>query len=67
MRIEIEQEADGRWLAEAPEIPGCLAYGATPTEARRRCIELVFRVLAERVANSEALPPSVDRMFPAAA
>ena len=27
--IEQEQEADGRWLAEVPELPGVLAYGAT--------------------------------------
>ena len=24
--LEIEQEADGRWLAEVPELPGVLAY-----------------------------------------
>ena len=26
MTIELEQEDDGRWIAEAPEIPGALAY-----------------------------------------
>ena len=28
MRIEIEQEEDGRWLTEIPDLPGVLAYGA---------------------------------------
>jgi len=28
--IEFEQEEDGRWIAEIPEIPGVLAYGVTP-------------------------------------
>jgi predicted RNase H-like HicB family nuclease len=27
--IEVEQEEDGRWLAEIPQIPGVLAYGPT--------------------------------------
>jgi hypothetical protein len=34
--IEIEQEEDGRWIAEIPEIPGVLAYGVTPLQAGTR-------------------------------
>lgn len=32
-RIEIEQELDGRWVAEVPIVPGALAYGSTREEA----------------------------------
>jgi predicted RNase H-like HicB family nuclease len=32
--IEFELEDDGRWIAEIPEIPGALAYGATREEAK---------------------------------
>ena len=67
MLLETEQETDGRWLAEAPELPGCLAYGAAPEEARRRCIELALRILAERAERGEALPPSIDALFHVAA
>ena len=28
--LEFEQETDGRWLAEVPELPGVLAYGGVP-------------------------------------
>ena len=28
--IDFEQEEDGRWIAEIPEIPGVLTYGVTP-------------------------------------
>jgi predicted RNase H-like HicB family nuclease len=28
--VEFEQEDDGRWIAEIPEIPGVFAYGVTP-------------------------------------
>ncbi len=36
LRIEHEQEADGRRLAEVPELPGVLAYGATAKRQWRR-------------------------------
>ena len=26
-KVEVEQEEDGRWLAEVLELPGVLAYG----------------------------------------
>ena len=33
MRIEVEQEVDGRWIAEATGFPGALVYGSTRDEA----------------------------------
>jgi len=27
LTIETEQEADGRWIAEVPQLPGVLVYG----------------------------------------
>jgi hypothetical protein len=33
LRIETERETDGRWIAEAADRPGMLAYGATEEEA----------------------------------
>ena len=29
LTIEVEQEADGRVIAEVPDLPGVLAYGTT--------------------------------------
>ena len=40
---------DGRWLAEVPELPGVLAYGATVDEAVAKAEVLALRVLAERL------------------
>ena len=36
--LQVEQEADGRWIAEVPELPGVLAYGATADEATVRLL-----------------------------
>ncbi|WP_439625599.1 type II toxin-antitoxin system HicB family antitoxin [Gemmata sp.] len=49
--IEVEQEDDGRWLAEVPELPGVLAYGATREEATAGALAL--RVLADRLGHGE--------------
>ena len=47
--IEIEQEEDGRWIAEVPDIPGVI--GHTREEAIARVKALSLRVLAERMEN----------------
>jgi predicted RNase H-like HicB family nuclease len=49
LTVEIEQEKDGRWIAEIPQIPGTMAYGRTRTEAVSRVEALALRVLAERI------------------
>ena len=50
--VELEQETDGRWIAEIPEIPGALAYGVTPLQAGARVRALALRVLAERMESA---------------
>lgn len=54
--LELEQEEDGRWLAEIPEIPGVLAYGLTPVQAGAKAKALALRVLAERIEQESSLP-----------
>lgn len=54
--IEYEQETDGRWLAEVPELPGVLAYGVSPEEAMSKAEVLALRVLAERLEHGESKP-----------
>jgi predicted RNase H-like HicB family nuclease len=54
--LEFEQEADGRWIAEVPELPGVLAYGATRMQAGEKAKALAFRVLADRIESESSLP-----------
>lgn len=56
MVIEVEKEIDGRWIAEAPELPGVMAYGATKDEAIRNAKVLALRVMADRLEHGEELP-----------
>ncbi|MGQ0511487.1 MAG: type II toxin-antitoxin system HicB family antitoxin [Betaproteobacteria bacterium] len=58
--IEHEQEDDGRWLAEVPELPGVMAYGATADEAMAKAEVLALRVLADRLEHDEVRPQSIS-------
>lgn len=65
LRLECEREDDGRWLAEVPQLPGVLAYGANPREAMVRAEVLALRVLAERIEVGESAPLGVRFVIPA--
>ena len=53
-RIDLEQEEDGRWIAEIPELPGVMVYGETSDEARSKVQALALRVVADRLENGES-------------
>lgn len=65
--IEYELEEDGRWLAEVPELPGVMAYGASVDEAMSRAEVLALRVLAERLETQESRPLPISISFSALA
>jgi predicted RNase H-like HicB family nuclease len=65
-KVEIEQESDGRWIAEVLELPGALAYGQTPEEAKARVQALALRVVADRLEHGEAGPDLLSISFAAA-
>jgi predicted RNase H-like HicB family nuclease len=66
LRIEIEREADGRWIAEVPDLSGVMTYGKTRDEAIARVQALALRVLAERLEHGETAPDLLQVSFQAA-
>lgn len=60
LAIEIDREADGRWIAEVPALPGCLAYGTTREDAVARAESLALRILADQVEAGENVPGLAD-------
>jgi predicted RNase H-like HicB family nuclease len=64
--VEVEQETDGRWIAEIPQIPGAMSYGASRDEAVARVEALGLRVLAERIEQGES-SPEIQQVFTVAA
>jgi predicted RNase H-like HicB family nuclease len=50
--IEIDREEDGRWIADVPEVPGALAYGATQEQAAANAEAIALRALADEIEEN---------------
>jgi predicted RNase H-like HicB family nuclease len=57
LTIDLDREEDGRWIAEALELPGVMCYGQTRDEAISNTEQLAIEVIADRIAHGE-LPSS---------
>lgn len=62
MRIELDHEDDGRWLAEIPELPGVMVYGATQEQAISKVKALALRTMADQIEN-ESPVSGLDCLF----
>ena len=60
MRIEVDREEDGRWIAEVPDLPGVMVYGSTQGEAVAKAEALALRIIADRLDHGEAAPELSD-------
>ena len=67
IKLELEQEEDGRWIAEVPELPGVLIYGDTREQAIVKVQALALRVLADRLEHGEMSAEPVRVSFVEAA
>ena len=65
--LECEQEVDGRWIAEVPELPGVLSYGVSAADAMSKAEILALRVIAYKLENSESEPVSISFLLPVTA
>jgi predicted RNase H-like HicB family nuclease len=62
MRVDIEREEDGRWIAEVADLPGVMVYGQTRAEAIAKVEALALRVIADRLDHGESIP-ELDDLF----
>jgi predicted RNase H-like HicB family nuclease len=53
LSIEVDREDDGRWIAEALELPGVMTYGLTREEAISNTERLAIEVIADRIKHGE--------------
>jgi predicted RNase H-like HicB family nuclease len=53
LTIELDREDDGRWIAEALELPGVMCYGQTRSEAISNAERLAIEVIADRIVHGE--------------
>jgi len=59
LEIETEREADSRWIADIPALPGVMVYGATREEAIRSVEMLALRVVLDCIEHDEPIPASL--------
>ena len=62
--LECEQEVDGRWMAEVPELPRVLSYGVSSADAMSKAEILALRIIADRLESCESEPVSISFSLP---
>lgn len=65
--LECEQEIDGRWIAEVPELIGVLSYGDSAADAMTKAEILALRVIPDRLENGKSEPVSISLSLPISA
>ena len=63
LTIDLDREEDGRWIAEALELPGVMCYGETRDEAVSNTERLAIEVIAERFAHGELASSALNVAF----
>ena len=66
LRIELDREVDGRWIAEVPEL-NVLLYGDTRQDAIQRAQSAAREIVLDRIAHGELPPDSANAIFDIAA
>ena len=54
--VVLDREIDGRAIASIPGVPGCHAYGRTPSEAVRRVRSALRFYVKETLREGKKLP-----------
>ena len=63
LKIDSEQNDDGRWTAEVPALPGAFVYAHTKAAANMRAQALALQVIADRLEHGEPLPRELGALF----
>ena len=59
-RVLIEQDEDGVFVAECPNLPGCISQGNTREEALANVQDAIRGYLESLEKHGEPIPPSID-------
>ena len=59
LRILIEQDEDGMFIAECPSLPGCISEGKSRKDALENIKDAISGYLESLKKHKEAIPPSI--------
>ncbi len=60
LRVVIEQDGAGVFVAECPALPGCVSQGATREEALQNIKDAMQGYLKSLRKHNEPIPPSIN-------
>ena len=60
LRVLIEQDEDGVFVAEVPSLPGCVSQGRTRDEALSNVREAIAGYLESLEAHGDPIPPTIS-------
>jgi predicted RNase H-like HicB family nuclease len=66
LTVELDQEVDGRWIAEVPEL-NVLLYGNSKSDAVKKAQTAAREIVLDRIAHGELPPDSAEATFDVAA
>jgi predicted RNase H-like HicB family nuclease len=67
LTLKCKQDADNRWFATVPQLPGVIAYGASAAAATANAQVLIFREIADRIEQGELPPLNFSIILPTSA
>jgi len=59
VRVLIEPDEDGVFVATCPTLPGCVSQGKTREEARRNIVDAITGYLESLRKHDEPIPPPI--------
>ena len=59
LRVLIERDEDGMFVAECPTLPGCISQGKTLKEAKANIKEAIRAYIESLKKHGEPIPPSI--------
>lgn len=60
LRITLEQDEDGVFVAECPNLPGCISQGQTRAEAVFNIKDAIQGYVESLKKHNEPIPPSIE-------
>jgi antitoxin HicB len=60
LRVVIEQDEEGVFIAECPTLPGCVSQGATRDEVLANIRDAMAGYVESLRKHGEPIPPSID-------
>ena len=57
---EPSEETENRYMAEVPALPGCRAWGDSPTEVMENLQSVAAGFIESHKASGDPLPPEVE-------